>query len=105
MDTVTLHTARDGMRRRQYNSSRTVRFDLCSLLKSAQSCGYFCAKSLALALAMGRDGSSGGCIRMCVLTKDKAERHFIPGNELPKFWEGTEVYGAMVGNGKAGIAA
>jgi len=44
-----------------------------------------------LALAMARDGSSGGCIRMCVITKDKVERHFVPGNELPRFWEGAEL--------------
>ncbi|KAG6890886.1 hypothetical protein C0995_000843 [Termitomyces sp. Mi166 len=48
----------------------------------------------ALALAMSRDGSSGGVIRMCVITEDKVERLFIPGNELPKFWEGREVLGA-----------
>jgi 20S proteasome subunit beta 1 len=40
---------------------------------------------------MARDGSSGGCIRMCVITKDKVERHFVAGNELPRFWEGREV--------------
>lgn len=44
---------------------------------------------------MARDGSSGGCIRMCVITQDKVERHFIPGNELPTFWEGKEVVGSM----------
>jgi len=43
---------------------------------------------------MARDGSSGGTIRMCVITEDKVERLFIPGNELPKFWEGKEVLGA-----------
>ncbi|CAE6437015.1 unnamed protein product [Rhizoctonia solani] len=47
-----------------------------------------------LALAMSRDGSSGGTIRMCVITKDGVERHFIPGNELPRFWEGKEVLGS-----------
>lgn len=30
---------------------------------------------------------------MCVITKDRVERHFIPGNELPRFWEGKEVVG------------
>ncbi|KAG8698812.1 Proteasome subunit beta type-1 [Ceratobasidium sp. 395] len=44
-----------------------------------------------LALAMSRDGSSGGTIRMCVITEEGVERHFIPGNELPRFWEGKEV--------------
>ena len=53
--------------------------------------------TLALALAMARDGSSGGCIRMCVITKDKVERHFVPGNELPRFWEGKEVVAQNVG--------
>jgi 20S proteasome subunit beta 1 len=40
---------------------------------------------------MSRDGSSGGVIRMCVITEDGVERLFVPGNELPKFWEGREV--------------
>ncbi|KAH8106094.1 20S proteasome subunit [Cristinia sonorae] len=44
-----------------------------------------------LALAMSRDGSSGGVIRMCVITEDGVERLFVPGNELPRFWEGEEV--------------
>jgi 20S proteasome subunit beta 1 len=48
---------------------------------------------LALALAMSRDGSSGGVIRMCVITEEGVERLFVPGNELPKFWEGAEVLG------------
>jgi 20S proteasome subunit beta 1 len=43
---------------------------------------------------MSRDGSSGGVIRMCVITEDSVERLFVPGNELPKFWEGHEVLGA-----------
>lgn len=51
--------------------------------------GFF----LALALAMSRDGSSGGVIRMCVITEEGVERLFVPGNELPKFWEGAEVLG------------
>ena len=28
-----------------------------------------------------------------VITKDGVERLFVPGNELPRFWEGKEVYG------------
>ena len=47
----------------------------------------------ALALAMSRDGSSGGVIRMCVITEGGVERLFVPGNELPRFWEGKEVLG------------
>ncbi|CAA7259545.1 unnamed protein product [Cyclocybe aegerita] len=46
-----------------------------------------------LALAMSRDGSSGGVIRMCVITKDTVERLFVPGDKLPRFWEGQEVLG------------
>jgi 20S proteasome subunit beta 1 len=32
---------------------------------------------------MSRDGSSGGVIRLAVITKDGVERLFVPGNELP----------------------
>ena len=42
---------------------------------------------------MSRDGSSGGVIRMCVITEDGVERLFVPGNELPKCWEGKGVLG------------
>lgn len=45
----------------------------------------------ALALAMSRDGSSGGTIRMCVITEGGVERMFVPGDQLPKFWQGLEV--------------
>lgn len=37
---------------------------------------------------MSRDGSSGGTIRLAVITKDKVERIFTPGDKLPVFWEG-----------------
>lgn len=47
----------------------------------------------ALALAMSRDGSSGGVIRMCVITEEGVERLFVPGDQLPKFWEGRAVPG------------
>jgi 20S proteasome subunit beta 1 len=48
---------------------------------------------------MSRDGSSGGVIRMCVITEEGVERLFVPGNELPKFWEGTEVLGEATKKG------
>ena len=51
---------------------------------------------------MSRDGSSGGVIRMCVITEDGVERLFVPGNELPKFWEGKEVLGVPLSTKKAG---
>ena len=37
----------------------------------------------ALSLAMGRDGSSGGVIRMVCIDKDGVSRDFIAGNALP----------------------
>ena len=30
---------------------------------------------------------------MCVITEEGVERLFVPGNELPRFWEGDEVLG------------
>ena len=32
---------------------------------------------------MSRDGSSGGVIRLAVITKDGVERKFVPGDQLP----------------------
>lgn len=54
--------------------------------------------STALALAMSRDGSSGGVIRMCVITEGGVERLFVPGDQLPKFWQGKEI---LASNSKA----
>jgi 20S proteasome subunit beta 1 len=31
---------------------------------------------------------------MCIITEEGVERVFIPGNELPTFWEGKEIYGS-----------
>eukprot|EP00172_Hildenbrandia_rubra_P003827 Plantae.Rhodophyta-Hildenbrandia_rubra.ctg6638.p1 GENE.Plantae.Rhodophyta-Hildenbrandia_rubra.ctg6638~~Plantae.Rhodophyta-Hildenbrandia_rubra.ctg6638.p1 ORF type:complete len:217 (-),score=38.61 Plantae.Rhodophyta-Hildenbrandia_rubra.ctg6638:385-1035(-) len=42
----------------------------------------------ALSLAMGRDGSSGGVIRTCVIDEKGSERDFFPGNKLPEFYQG-----------------
>ncbi|CAK9816271.1 Proteasome subunit beta type-6 [Anthophora quadrimaculata] len=41
-----------------------------------------------LALAMSRDGSSGGVIRIGIITEKGIERKVILGNELPRFYEG-----------------
>lgn len=41
----------------------------------------------ALALAMSRDGSSGGTIRLAIIDKEGVERIFVPGDKLPKFWD------------------
>lgn len=37
----------------------------------------------ALALAMSRDGSSGGTIRMAIIQESGVERIFVPGDQLP----------------------
>eukprot|EP00761_Pharyngomonas_kirbyi_P011924 gb/GECH01011950.1/.p1 GENE.gb/GECH01011950.1/~~gb/GECH01011950.1/.p1 ORF type:complete len:245 (+),score=51.63 gb/GECH01011950.1/:1-735(+) len=41
----------------------------------------------ALALAMARDGSSGGVIRYAIITKDGVEKQTIPGDQLPRFYD------------------
>lgn len=47
----------------------------------------FCLPSslAALSLAMDRDGSSGGVIRLAAITRDGVERKVILGNDLPRF--------------------
>jgi len=40
-----------------------------------------------LALAMSRDGSSGGVIRLGVITEQGVERHVLSGDQLPKFYD------------------
>lgn len=42
----------------------------------------------ALSLAMSRDGSSGGIIRLAVITEAGVDRSEVLGNELPTFWQG-----------------
>ena len=42
----------------------------------------------ALALAMNRDGSSGGVIRLAAITEHAVERRVITGNDIPRFYEG-----------------
>ncbi|KAK2556441.1 Proteasome subunit beta type-6 [Acropora cervicornis] len=44
--------------------------------------------SNAVALAMARDGSSGGIIRLAAIDETGIERRVILGNELPTFYEG-----------------
>lgn len=43
--------------------------------------------SSALALAMSRDGSSGGVIRLVNIDKNGAERKLITPEEHPVFWD------------------
>jgi hypothetical protein len=87
MGTAMLPTKKDGTRNKQSISSKTVRPFFLHFLQMIYH------KPSALSLAMSRDGSSGGVIRMCVITEDGVERKFVPGDQLPKFWEGQEVLG------------
>lgn len=41
-----------------------------------------------LTLALTRDGSSGGVVRVAIITKDGAERRVFLHNELPQFYQG-----------------
>nr|CAD7199011.1 unnamed protein product [Timema douglasi] len=47
-----------------------------------------CKDDTALALAMSRDGSSGGVVRLASITEKGVERHVVLGDQLPKFFEG-----------------
>ncbi|XP_057304259.1 proteasome subunit beta type-6-like [Hydractinia symbiolongicarpus] len=44
--------------------------------------------SSAVSLAIFRDGSSGGCIRLAAIDKDGVDRKVLLGNELPTFFQG-----------------
>lgn len=46
-----------------------------------EECQDFVTK--AISLAMARDGSSGGLIRLAVIDKSGVERLLVPGNRLP----------------------
>lgn len=43
------------------------------------------AHARALTIRMSRDGSSGGVIRMAIITQAGVERYFVPNPELPDF--------------------
>lgn len=50
----------------------------------------------ALALAMSRDGSSGGVIRMAIITEKGVERIFVPGDKLPGMMNGGQIAVALL---------
>nr|WCZ58410.1 proteasome subunit beta type-6 [Paratrimastix eleionoma] len=53
---------------------------------SKEECVEFITQGLSL--AMSRDGSSGGIIRLCILTNDgKVERRVISHHDIPKFFD------------------
>lgn len=43
---------------------------------------------IALSLAMTRDGSSGGCVRLASIDKDGVEKYLVLGDRLPRFYLG-----------------
>lgn len=51
----------------------------------------------SLALAMARDGSSGGVIRTVTITKEGAEAKFVPPSQIPLMWD------EHVGPGSGGV--
>jgi 20S proteasome subunit beta 1 len=53
---------------------------------SREECEQFVRTGLALAMA--RDGSSGGCIRTVTIDANGVDRKFIAGNLLPTFFAG-----------------
>lgn len=49
-----------------------------------EECVDFVLKGLTLAIA--RDGSSGGCVRIGIINKDGCKKKLFMGNELPQFY-------------------
>ena len=43
---------------------------------------------MCIAVAMDRDASSGGGIRLAIITKDGVERQVTHGDKLPQFYQG-----------------
>lgn len=50
----------------------------------------------SVALAMSRDGSSGGVIRLCTINAEGVQRQLIQGPQIPVFWDELG-YGAEAG--------
>lgn len=90
MDIAMQRSRKVGVAMRLSNLSKTVGSSSIAFISEFLTNILACT---ALALAMSRDGSSGGVIRLCVITKEGVERLFVPGDQLPKFWEGLEVSG------------
>lgn len=70
-------------------SSARLLFDTCREGMSRQEAEELV--KTALALAMSRDGSSGGLARLVTLTKAGAERKLINHDDIPAFWDELEV--------------
>ena len=70
---------------------------------SAEECVAFVRRAVAHAIA--RDGSSGGCIRTVCITKEGAKREFVPGDQVPGTFGDLAVPVSAVGGGGRGAAA
>ena len=53
---------------------------------TAEECATLVTNTLTL--AMIRDGSSGGVVRLAIITEKGVERRLTLGNELPEFYQG-----------------
>jgi len=85
-----------------WGKEQTVEFVKNSMIYIPPRCHNQTDMSLALSLAMSRDGSSGGVIRMVIITEEGTERLFVAGDQLPTFWQGKEVIGTDVKLGLKG---
>jgi 20S proteasome subunit beta 1 len=71
---------------------------------TADECVAFVRRAVAHAIA--RDGSSGGCIRTVCITKEGAKREFVPGDEVPgTFGDLSQPVGGREGAAAAAAAA
>ncbi|VDQ00907.1 unnamed protein product [Trichobilharzia regenti] len=60
--------------------------DLCSNPQQFRNVMIsFSLLNLGVALAINRDGSSGGCIRLAIISKDGVERRLTKGDEVPVY--------------------
>ncbi|VDP89905.1 unnamed protein product [Echinostoma caproni] len=48
-----------------------------------EDCVNFVATGVSLAI--NRDGSSGGCVRLAIITSDGVERRLIKGSDVPTY--------------------
>ena len=48
---------------------------------------FFWKFKIALELAISRDGSSGGCIRIAAISEQGVERDVVLNNDVPRFYE------------------
>ncbi|KAA3672068.1 20S proteasome subunit beta 1 [Paragonimus westermani] len=55
------------------------------LVRDRASPSCFSSLISGVALAINRDGSSGGCVRLAIISKDGVERRLIKGNDVPVF--------------------